>query len=248
MANEIIQDLSKEFTEGNEAVLMDANFRFYLQEQSIPGSNIYVERYYVSKTDYAQLATGTESTNHSNARLFDETNFRNIGGGLMTFDRYFADIPENFTEQRMVTIRCGSLFGVTFTGYNQRYIGGQLASGNQDIRNPSTGEQDTVRATVNNVTILCDVETKFVTQANLDADQDQDGVADLTIKQDSEILTMVSVTDFDSSGRFEAGTQVRQRITKYLGDIYKVQNFKLKSELQVGPNGVLANPFPTPLT
>jgi len=130
----LIQDLPVTFHD--EATLVDGNHKFSLLDPKIPNSRIYTELYVTKKGNYNFMPIGTTSDVHPGAQLYDEGNFTNIGGGMMTFERKFADVPPPSSEVSGTYINTGSVrvtqsgehFGKKFS-----YIGGTLLTGAQII-------------------------------------------------------------------------------------------------------------------
>ena len=171
----VITDLPTTFH--NEATLIDANFGFGLQDPHIPGSKIFTEKYVTKKQDYNFLPTGTLSQFHPKAQLYDETNFKDIGGGLMTFERKYAVVPNPTAETKSVGVQVGRIFGAEGSAYQSHFLGGQLKKGRNFIGENGT---DTVFVSVpKTVNVFATVVTRFV---------DVDEVDDIT----PEVMTIVS--------------------------------------------------------
>ena len=96
----------------NGEILLDANARFY-QAQPQGNAYVYVEKYAARKGDFTPAAIGTSADNR-NAYLVKETNYTDIGGGMVTFERHFAVLPgEWFSYEKVTYIEQGryDLFG-----------------------------------------------------------------------------------------------------------------------------------------
>ena len=85
----------------NGEILLDANARFY-QAQAQGDAYVYVEKYAARKGDFTPAAIGTSADSRS-AYLVKETNYTDIGGGLVTFERHFAVLPGEWFSYEQVT-------------------------------------------------------------------------------------------------------------------------------------------------
>lgn len=85
----------------NGEILLDANARFY-QAQAQGDAYVYVEKYAARKGDFTPAAIGTSADSRS-AYLVKETNYTDIGGGLVTFERHFAVLPGVWFNYEQVT-------------------------------------------------------------------------------------------------------------------------------------------------
>ena len=85
----------------NGEILLDANARFY-QAQAQGDAYVYVEKYAARKGDFTPAAIGTSADSRS-AYLVKETNYTDIGGGLVTFERHFAVLPGEWFNYEQVT-------------------------------------------------------------------------------------------------------------------------------------------------
>ena len=86
---------------GENGFLIDANARFY-QAQPQGNAHVYVEKYAARKNDIEPAAIGMGATTRD-AYLVKETNYTDIGGGLVTFERHFAVVPETWFSYEQVT-------------------------------------------------------------------------------------------------------------------------------------------------
>ena len=113
--------------DGNEPLLLDANAGFF-EAQKRGEAYVYVERYAIKKTAYQPLPIGTPSDIRSDAYLVKETNYRDVGGGFVTFDRQFAVVPNSWFDYQQIGVSVGiSLHAVTalsvnFLGTNFSYV------------------------------------------------------------------------------------------------------------------------------
>ena len=158
----------------DEATLVDSNFSFGLQDPQIPGSKIYTEKYVTKKRDFNYLPIGTMSEFHPEAQLYDETNFKDIGGGLMTFERKYAEVPPPVAVTQSAGVQIARLLGVA--GFFRAHsLGGQLKKGRNFLGNE--GQAINV-FNPNNVNVFANVVTRFT---------DEDEETDFT----PEIMTIV---------------------------------------------------------
>jgi hypothetical protein len=104
-------DFSDEFLDNENAVLvLDANFNFYKPRMEHDGS-VFVEKCLVRKGKYVPTPLSDSSGNltaklsNSNAFLVKETNFSDVGGGLLTFERHYATIPKTWYQYEQVSYR-----------------------------------------------------------------------------------------------------------------------------------------------
>lgn len=90
-------DLPLTSESGTQPFLLDPNAGFYFALQNSQGP-VYIQRYFINKSDFRKQAIGTQSEIRKNAYLVRETNFVDRGGGIMEFDRHYAEIPSPWTE------------------------------------------------------------------------------------------------------------------------------------------------------
>ena len=160
----LVTDLPVTFHD--EATLVDGNHSFGLHDPLIPNSRIFTELYVTKKGNYNFMPAGTMSQVHPGAQLYDEGNFKNIGGGMMTFERKFAEVPPPSSEVAGTLCRTGSFTirtsGVHF-GKRFQYIGGNLAPGNDIIGIALAGNFDVFNS-LRNSYIYANVITRYVDQ------------------------------------------------------------------------------------
>lgn len=89
--SEIKYDLPEGFFDAG--TLLDANHGFYQLSENLPGANVYVELHAARKGAVFTPELGTFSSTHTTARLIKQDNYNDIGGGIMTYQRHFADVP-----------------------------------------------------------------------------------------------------------------------------------------------------------
>jgi len=85
---------------GNSPIELDDTSGFSLVVPEGSGYQI-TERISVKRTAYVPLAKGTESNKRIGYYLFIETNFEDIGGGMMSYDRVYRNIPNEWQEIRI---------------------------------------------------------------------------------------------------------------------------------------------------
>lgn len=103
MSDLINYDLPVESAEGEEPLLIDANAGFY-ETQPRGKSYVYVERYVQKKVFFTPLPEGTESSIRPETYLVKTTNYQEMGGGLVMFDRHYAQIPQSWFDYQVVAI------------------------------------------------------------------------------------------------------------------------------------------------
>jgi hypothetical protein len=99
----VTNDLPVDSAEGEEPLLIDANAGFY-EAQPRGKSYVFVERYVQNKTFFAPLPEGTESSIRPKTYLIKTTNYQDMGGGLVMFDRHYAQIPLAWFDYQVVNI------------------------------------------------------------------------------------------------------------------------------------------------
>ena len=103
MSDLINYDLPVESAEGEEPLLIDANAGFY-ETQPRGKSYVYIERYVQKKVFFTPLPEGTESSIRPQTYLVKTTNYQEMGGGLVMFDRHYAQIPQSWFDYQVVAI------------------------------------------------------------------------------------------------------------------------------------------------
>ena len=165
----------------DEATLVDANFKFGLQDPNIPGSKIFTEKYVTKKGDFNFLPTGTLSQFHPKAQLYDETNFSDIGGGLMTFERKYAEVPNPTAETKSIGVQIGRISGVQGSAYQSHFLGGQLKKGRNFIG--SDGSDTVFVINPKTINVFATVVTRFI-----DVDEVDDISPEImTVKSDQAV-------------------------------------------------------------
>ena len=79
----------------NAPLLLDANFGFYQLSENLPGANVYVELYAQRKATIKPPVLLIESGVHGGAFLVKQDNYSDIGGGVMTYQRHFTELPND---------------------------------------------------------------------------------------------------------------------------------------------------------
>tara|TARA_R110002074_G_scaffold171517_1_gene333866 strand:- start:659 stop:1420 length:762 start_codon:yes stop_codon:yes gene_type:complete len=101
-------DLPKSFYDA--ATLLDANYSFSLLDEKVPNSKVFSELYVTKKGDYDFLRIGTRSDYHNSSYLYQETGFKDIGGGLMTFERRYARMPDSSFAVESISVPVGRVY------------------------------------------------------------------------------------------------------------------------------------------
>lgn len=104
--SEIKYDLPEGFFDAG--TVLDANHSFYQLSENLPGANVYVELHAARKGAVPTPELGTFSSTHTTARLVKQDNYNDIGGGIMTYQRHFAEVPDtNIATEglQQITIR-----------------------------------------------------------------------------------------------------------------------------------------------
>ncbi len=240
----------------NEATLLDANAGFFLQDANLPNSKIFVEKYVTKKQDYQFLPIGTQSEFHQNAFLFAEEDFTDIGGGLMTFNRKYATIPESVSQMQSASVSTGRIIGFEgITGGSANFIGGDLENGSQYIQDDFVIIQNKSTQTV-----FAEVLRTFVQYDELTFDQTSEimnikkfesvtraityervsmtrepvylnggaGVVYTSFKLTPTRTTVNSTVISNRASIFDKGTVFRRELVgRYLGNIYEVREYAL---------------------
>ena len=106
-ASIVLYDVPASFPE-NQTIIIDENFNVYKPQREHDGV-VYVQKCLVRKSQYVRTSlsfidesTGQEVlTPHPtkpNAFLVKETNFKDVGGGLQTFEKHYATFPTPWYE------------------------------------------------------------------------------------------------------------------------------------------------------
>lgn len=252
----VIHDLPIDFFD--EATLLDANFGFALQDKNVPTSKIFTEKYAAKKGDYNFLPFGTPSASHPQAVLFEESNFTDIGGGLMTFVRKYAQIPDDHEELITAPIRAGRILGVNQASFIANFIGGNLNDGAQELL--VGGARD--RVTVQKATtydIPCIKKTSYYLKTDdpeTSNDVFMDNSSEIMVVRDESIateLTEVTKFSFSNSGtvtltryvkgaKFDRNTVFRKENGgRYLGNIFMIHEYRLLNDTLTNFGAILSD-------
>ena len=252
----VTHDLPVDFFD--QANLLDANFGFGLIDTNIPTSKFFVEKYAAKKGDYTFLPIGTPSENHPQAVLYEESNFRDIGGGLMTFERKYAQIPEDHEELVTATIRAGRILGLEGSSFRANFIGGDLIDGNQLLL--VNGVRDTVtvqKSTTYEIPAIR--KTSYFLKTN-----DPLTSPDVFMDNSSEIINVLDEsqtappvvvvlyswpngatatrTRYFNGAKFPRDTVFRKTNGgRYLGEIYIIQEFRLLNDVVTNYGSILSD-------
>jgi len=252
--SKVIYDLPVNFF--NEAQLLDANFGFGLQETNIPTSKTFIEKYAAKKGDYNFLPIGTPSTSHPQAVLYEESNFQDIGGGLMTFVRKYAQIPEPHEELITAPIRAGRIIGLEPSAFRSNFIGGDLNDGSQALI--IDGSRDFVTVSrASTYDIPCIKKTSYYLR------KDDDTGSNVFMDNSSEIMTvkaeddipiqqLVKVSWFNNQvftvprtyygSKFDRDTIFRKENGgRYLGNIFMIHEYRLLNDTVTNRGAIISD-------
>jgi hypothetical protein len=149
MSDLINYDLPIESADGEEPLLIDANAGFY-ETQPRGKSYVYVERYVQKKVFFAPLPEGTESSIRPETYLVKTTNYQDMGGGLVMFDRHYAQIPQSWFDYQVVAISTAWVGGLLDARY---YLNPNFSGGFQ-----------------RNTSVLAKVTRKYYLESNIPSD------------------------------------------------------------------------------
>jgi hypothetical protein len=121
----VTNDLPVDSAEGEEPLLIDANAGFY-EAQPRGKSYVFVERYVQKKVFFEPLPEGTESSIRPKTYLIKTTNYQDIGGGLVMFDRHYAQIPLEWFDYQVIAVTTAWVGGLLDSFYyvNPNFSGG----------------------------------------------------------------------------------------------------------------------------
>ena len=251
----VIHDLPINFFD--EANLLDPNFGFGLQDTNIPTSKIYTEKYAAKKGDYNFLPIGTPSASHPQAVLYEESNFQDIGGGLMTFVRKYAQIPEPHEELITAPIRAGRIFGLeSGSSYASNFIGGDLNDGYQFLI--VDGSRDNVRVRgAATYDIPCIKETSYYLRkdGNEGSSVFMDNASEIMTVKDEALVQGGQIQKvswynqkviFFSRGyygaKFNRNTIFRKENGgRYLGNIFMIHEYRLLNDTLTNYGAILSD-------
>lgn len=125
MSDLINYDLPIESADGEEPLLIDGNAGFY-EAQPRGKSYVYIERYVQKKVFFTPLLEGTESSIRPKTYLVKTTNYQDMGGGLVMFDRHYAQIPESWFDYQVVAVSTAWVGGLLDALY---YVNPNISGG-----------------------------------------------------------------------------------------------------------------------
>lgn len=233
------------------ATLVDANHSFSLLDENVPSSKVFSELYVTNKGEYDFLKIGTRSDHHTDAYLYQETNFKDIGGGLMTFERRYARKPDHSFTVESISVPIGRIYvygSELFRERIQSVIGAKLSSG-RSFLNIEDEMREVYTYQSSNENLPVKVTTKYYVA-------DVDGVNDggISFGNSSMIASFLPEVDqyvlsrrysywgsSDSSYNFrvkgsvfQAGTIVkREPAGRYSGNIYAYKEYSLQNDLAI---------------
>tara|TARA_R110002153_G_scaffold201220_1_gene354481 strand:+ start:13789 stop:14556 length:768 start_codon:yes stop_codon:yes gene_type:complete len=242
-------DLPKSFY--GAATLLDANYSFSLLDENVPSSKIFSELYVTKKGDYDFLKIGTRSDYHNSAYLYTETGFKDIGGGLMTFERRYARIPDSSFAVESISVPVGRVYvygSATYTQGLKSVIGAKLSSGSSYLNIDGELRQVYIYQSTNE-NLPVQVTTKYYAA---DIDGTQDGgvsfgnstmLATFLPEEEREAVSL-TFSYWGNSGAvytyrvrgslFPFGTLVkREPAGRYAGNIYAYKEYALQNDLAV---------------
>lgn len=239
----------------NAATLLDSNYSFSLLDPNVPNSKIFSELYVTKKGEYDFLEIGTRSDYHVSAYLYQETNFKDIGGGLMTFERKYARIPDPSYTVSTVSVPVGRIIAVKQTdpplpSVSYSFLGAKYPSGYQEM---DIGDGNGIRRVYVygsvNADLACRVTTAYYA-ADIDG-VDDGGVSFGNTAQIAtllpEVITGGQITAYTywSTGYykytynikgsvFPAQTVVkREPAGRYAGNIYAYKEYSIQNDFAV---------------
>jgi hypothetical protein len=121
----VTNDLPTNSAGGEQPLLIDGNAGFY-ETQPRGKSYVFVERYVQNKDFFAPLPEGTASSIRRETYLIKTTNYQDMGGGLVMFDRHYAQIPLVWFDYQVVAVTTTIERGLTTATYyiNPSFSGG----------------------------------------------------------------------------------------------------------------------------
>ena len=239
----------------NAATLLDSNYSFSLLDPNIPNSKIFSELYVTKKGEYDFLEIGTRSDYHVNAYLYQETSFKDIGGGLMTFERKYARIPDPSYAVETVSVPVGRMIAVyqedpPLGSQGYTYLGVKYPSGWQDLDfNDGNGIRRAYVWGSVNADLACRVTTAYYA-ADIDG-VDDGGVSFGNTAQIAtlrpEVITGGLITTYTywnngylqytyniKGSVFPAQTVVkREPAGRYAGNIYAYKEYSIQNDFAV---------------
>lgn len=94
-------EIFENLPDSGDEILLDENAGFYYAQPQ-GNARVFVEKYAARKNDFTPATIGTSAISHD-AYLVKETNFTDIGGGLMTFERHYAALPNSWDGYEVVS-------------------------------------------------------------------------------------------------------------------------------------------------
>ena len=241
-------DLPKSFY--SAATLLDSNYSFSLLDENVPNSKVFSELYVTKKGDYDFLKIGTRSDYHNRAYLYQETGFKDIGGGLMTFERRYARIPDSSFAVESISVPVGRVYIYPSEGEPsgvRSVIGAKLSSGRSYLTVDGVLRQVYIYQS-SNENLPVQVTTRYYAA-------DISGVGDggISFGNSSNIATFLPEVVRDAvsvrytywgngesytfpvrGSLFPAGTLVRREPAgRYAGNIYAYKEYALQNDLAV---------------
>lgn len=214
-----ILDLPIEAADGEVPLLLDANAGFY-EAREKGNAYVYVEKYAINKNNYIPLKIGTANEQRPKTYLVKETNYTDIGGGFISFERHYAVVPDSWFDYQVVSYKVvKNTIAVSIPGQEIPIIIGSETLIN-DAESTTSGNQFIFNEFVFSVdlntqyTVLAKAVRKYYLEKDLSS-------ADLQIN-DRKISFRGSPFFGGSSVRL-----VPDAVQVYLGDIYEVTSFEV---------------------
>ena len=252
----VTHDLPVDFFD--QANLLDANFGFGLINRNVPTSKFFVEKFAAKKGDYTFIPIGTPSQNHPQAVLYEESNFRDIGGGLMTFERRYAQIPDDHEELVTASVRAGRITGLNVASYRANFLGGDIVDGRQQllvngvrdavtVSRSATYEIPAIRKTsyflktddpLTSSSVFMDNSSEIINVL----DESQTSIPILVIKTSFSNGETETETRYAKGSKFPKDTVFRKTNGgRYLGEIYMIQEFRLLNDIVTNFGAILSD-------
>lgn len=154
----VLKDLNnRRYRSGAIEIPLDMNSQiYYLQEQG--NALVVVEKYAKRKISYTPSILGVPRESNRNQILIKEDGFTDIGGGMITFLRHYAQIPEpwySFEEKSALVYEHGGMMGINYDSFQ----------GNNAFGNTGFNYKGANRRSMN---FLCKASRYYVTKERMD--------------------------------------------------------------------------------
>mgnify|MGYP003331757412 CR=1 FL=1 len=208
-----ILDLPIEAADGEVPLLLDANAGFY-EAREKGNAYVYVEKYAINKNNYIPLKIGTANEQRPKTYLVKETNYTDIGGGFISFERHYAVVPDSWFDYQVVSYKVvKNTIAQSIFGQDDVIIGSETLI--NDAESTISGNEYVFRVDLNTQnTVLAKAIRKYYLEKDLSS-------ADLQINN-RQISFRGS--PFIGGSLFRL---VPDNVQVYLGDIYEVTSFEV---------------------